>query len=117
MPVALKRSSAQPILIPAGTPITCENGLVACVTASELRVNELLAVEMFTCWQIGPPRPGDMFPRCGVCGEAAHRESRDGLELHTPVVVAEWHPLQTRSGHGWWPRSGDRQRKAPLMPS
>jgi hypothetical protein len=70
MSAALKRSSAQPILIPAGTPITCENGHVVCVTASELRVNELLAVEMFTSWQIAP-RAGDMFPRCGSCGRCS----------------------------------------------
>jgi hypothetical protein len=25
-----------------------------------------------------------MFPRCGICGGAAHRESRDGVSLHTP---------------------------------
>jgi hypothetical protein len=62
MSVALKRSTIQPTLIPAGTPITCENGHVVCVTVSELRVNELLAVEMFTSWQIAPPRAGDMFP-------------------------------------------------------
>ena len=84
MSVAFKRSGAQPILIPAGTPITCENGHVVCVTASELRVNELLAVEMFTSWQIAPPGAGDMFPRCGSCGGAAHRETRDGVSLHTP---------------------------------
>jgi hypothetical protein len=84
MSVAVKRSTIQPTLIPAGTPITCENGHVVCVTASELRVNELLAVEMFTSWQIAPPRAGDMFPRCGICGGAAHRETRDGVSLHTP---------------------------------
>ena len=83
MSVALKRS-IQPTLIPAGTPITCENGHIVCVTASELRVNELLAVEMFTSWQIAPPRAGDMFPRCGSCGGAGHRETRDGVSLHTP---------------------------------
>ena len=84
MSVALRRLSAQPILIPVATPITCESGHVVCVTASELRVNELLAVEMFTSWQIAPPSAGDMFPRCGICGGPAHRETRDGVSLHTP---------------------------------
>lgn len=55
-----------------------------CTSAVDLRVNELLAVEMFTAWQIAAPRAGDMFPRCGICGGAAHRESRDGVGLHTP---------------------------------
>jgi hypothetical protein len=74
----------QPVLIPAGTLITCEKGHRVCTTAVDLHVNELLAVEMFTNWQIAAPRAGDMFPRCGICGGAAHRESRDGVTLHTP---------------------------------
>ncbi len=78
------RHAAQPVLIPAGTPITCEEGHTVCVTATDLLVNDLLAAEMFTSWQIAPPRGGDMFPRCGICGRVAHREGRDGVTLHTP---------------------------------
>jgi hypothetical protein len=84
MATASKRAHRQPVLIPAGTPITCENGHRVCTAAVDLHVNELLAVEMFGAWQIAAPRGGDMFPRCGVCGAAAHRESRDGVTLHTP---------------------------------
>jgi hypothetical protein len=59
----------QPVLIPAGTPITCEKGHRVCTTAVDLHVNELLAVEMFTNWQIAAPRAGNMFPRLvGLCG-------------------------------------------------
>jgi hypothetical protein len=79
-----RRANRQPVLIPAGTPITSEKGHRVCTTAVDLQVNELLAVEMFTNWQIAAPRAGDMFPRCGICGAAAHRESRDGVTLHTP---------------------------------
>ena len=78
------RPAPQPVLIAAGTPITCENGHTVCVTARDLHANEPLAVEMFTRWQSAAPRVGDMFPPCGVCGAAAHREGRDGVELHTP---------------------------------
>ena len=81
---AAPRQAMQPVLIPAGTPITCESGHCVCVTAVDLLTNELLAVEMFTSWQIAPPRAGDVFARCGVCGGAAHRENRDGVTLHTP---------------------------------
>ena len=56
------------------TPLQLVHGLV----------NELLAVEMFTGWQIAAPRAGGMFPRCGMCGGAAHRETRDGVTLRTP---------------------------------
>ena len=86
MSVALKRSTIQPTLIPAGTPITCENGHVVCVTASELRVNELLAVEMFTSWQIAPPRTGDMFPRCGSCVEAQRTGRRATVLVCTRLM-------------------------------
>ena len=78
------RHAAQPVLIPAGIPITCENGHCVCVTAVDLLVNDLLAVEMFTGWQIAPPRAGDVFPSCGICGAAVHREDRGGVSLHTP---------------------------------
>jgi hypothetical protein len=78
------RPAPQPVLIPAVTPITCERGHRVCTTAVDLRVNELLAVEMFTAWQIAAPRAGDMLPRCGICGGAAHRERPDGVSLHTP---------------------------------
>jgi hypothetical protein len=84
MATASNRAHRQPVLIQAGTPITCEKGHWVCTTAVDLHVNELLAVEMFGGWQIAAPRAGDMFPRCGVCGAAAHRESRDGVTLHTP---------------------------------
>jgi len=80
----VRRFVPQPILIPAGTIITCENGRRVCTTAVDLHVNALLTAEMFTAWEIAAPRAGDMFPRCGVCGAAAHRESRDGVTLHTP---------------------------------
>jgi len=73
----------QPVVIAAGTPITCELGHTICVAATDYRANEPLAVEMFTRWQTDPPRGGDMFPRCHVCGAAAYREGRDGPELHT----------------------------------
>jgi len=84
MATALNRAARQPVLIPAGSLITCAKGHRVCTTAVDLHVNELLAVEMFTSWQIAAPRAGDMFPRCGICGGAAHRESRDGVTLHTP---------------------------------
>jgi hypothetical protein len=82
-PARAKRLAPQPVLIPTGTLITCERGHRVCTAAVDLRVNELLAVEMFTGWQIAAPRAGDMFPRCGICDGAAHRESRDGVSLHT----------------------------------
>lgn len=82
MATASNRAHRQPVLIKAGTPITCENGHRVCTAAVDLHVNELLAVEMFWGWQIAAPRAGDMFPRCGVfCG---NRESRDGVTLDTP---------------------------------
>jgi hypothetical protein len=81
---ASDRTGPQPVLIPAGTRITCENGHRVCTTAVDLHVNEVVVVEMFTAWQIAAPQPGDMFPRCGICGGAAHRENRDGVTLHTP---------------------------------
>jgi hypothetical protein len=75
---------AQPVVIAAGTPITCELGHTICVTARDWRANEPLAAELFTHWQTAAPRAGDMFPRCSVCGAVAHREVPDGVELHTP---------------------------------
>jgi hypothetical protein len=48
MATASSRANRQPVLIPAGTPITCEKGHRVCRTAVDLHVNELLAVEMFT---------------------------------------------------------------------
>ena len=51
--------------------ITRERGHRVCATAVDLRVNELLAVEMFTAWQIAAPRAGGMFLRCGICGGVA----------------------------------------------
>jgi hypothetical protein len=78
------RLAPQPVVIAAGTPITCELGHSVGVAATDLRANEPLAVEMFVHWQTAPPRAGDMFPRCGICGAPAHREGEEGLELHTP---------------------------------
>ena len=74
----------EPVVIAAGTPITCERGHTVCLTAVDYHANDALAVEMFTRWQTDPPRVGDMFPRCPICEAAAHREARDGPELHTP---------------------------------
>lgn len=39
---------------------------IVCTAAVDHHVNEPLAVEMFTNWQIAAPRAGDMFPRCGI---------------------------------------------------
>jgi hypothetical protein len=78
------KSSPQIVLIAAGTPIICELGHAVCVTASDLRPSESLAIEMFTRWQHGNPHAGDSFPPCSICGGAAHRETPDGIELHTP---------------------------------
>jgi hypothetical protein len=77
------KSSPQLVLIAAGTAITCELGHAVCVTASDLRANEQLAVEMFTRWRHATPHAGENFPPCPVCGGAAHREGPDGVELHT----------------------------------
>jgi hypothetical protein len=77
-------SSPQLALIIAGTPITCELGHAVCVTASDFRANEPLAVEKFTHWQHASPQVGERFPPCSICGGAAHRESPEGVELHTP---------------------------------
>ena len=82
--VSVARSSPQLVVIPVGTPITCELGHAVCVTASDLRPSEALAVEMFTRWQHGTPQAGEPFPPCKICGGAAHRETPDGIELHTP---------------------------------
>ena len=82
--VSVARSSPQLVLIAVGTPITCELGHAVCVTASDLRPSEALAVEMFTRWQHGTPQAGEPFPPCKICGGAAHRETPDGIELHTP---------------------------------
>ena len=46
----------QPVLIPARTPISCKLGHRVCRAAVDLRVNVLLAVEIFTGWQIAAPR-------------------------------------------------------------
>ena len=82
--VSVSISSPQLVLIAVGTPITCELGHAVCVTASDLRPSEALAVEMFTRWQHGTPQAGEPFPPCKICGGAAHRETPDGIELHTP---------------------------------
>jgi hypothetical protein len=81
--VYVARTSRQLVLIAAGTPVTCELGHPVCVTASDIRADEPLAVEMFTRWQ-HPPQSDGAFPPCSLCGGAAHREGPDGLELHTP---------------------------------
>ncbi len=54
------KSSPQIVLIAAGTPIICELGHAVCVTASDLRPSESLAIEMFTRWQHGNPHAGDL---------------------------------------------------------
>jgi hypothetical protein len=82
--MSVARSSPQLVLIAAGTPITCELGHAICVAASDLHAGEPLTVEMFTRWQHGSPHAGDPFPPCKICGGAAHRETPDGIELHTP---------------------------------
>jgi hypothetical protein len=82
--VKFTRAALQPVLIPAGTSITCELGHAVCLTASDIHANEPLAVEMFTRWQSATPHAGDTFPPCSICGGAAHRESPGGVELHTP---------------------------------
>jgi hypothetical protein len=82
--LSVARSSPQLVLIAVGTPITCELGHAVCVTASDLRPSKSLAVEMFTRWQHGTPQAGEPFPSCRICGGAAHRETPDGIELHTP---------------------------------
>jgi len=81
--VNFTEASLQPVLIAAGTTITCELGHAICVTASDLHVNEPLSVEMFTRWRSVAPRPGDTFPSCSICGAAAHKEGANGVELHT----------------------------------
>jgi hypothetical protein len=81
--VKVKNAPLQPVLIAAGTPITCELGHVVCVTASDLHANEPLTAELFTRWRRAPPQAGDAFPRCSVCQGPAHREGPDGVELHT----------------------------------
>ena len=48
MTSTVRRFAPQPILIPAGTIITCENGRRVCTTAVDLHVNALLTVEMLT---------------------------------------------------------------------
>ena len=70
-PAKAERPAPQPVLIPVGTLITCQRGHRICTTAVDLRVNDLLTIEMFTAWQIAAPCAGDMFPRCGICGGAA----------------------------------------------
>ena len=89
--VKVKSAPLQPVLIPAGTSITCELGHVVCVTASDVHANEPLAVEMFTRWRRAAPQAGDAFPRCSVCQGPAHREGREGAELHT---AEGWLPLK-----------------------
>src|SRR5438477_10550402 len=83
--VSVARSSPQLVLIAVGTPITCELGHAVCVTASDLRPSEVLAVEMFTRWQHVCPHADDPLPPCRIWGGAAHRETQGGIELHTPV--------------------------------
>jgi hypothetical protein len=74
----------RPVVVPAATQVTCDLGHVVCVTARAIRAGEPLALEMFTQWQSGAPRIGEEFPRCKVCGGAAHRQNADEVELHTP---------------------------------
>ena len=88
---------AQPVVIAAGTPITCELGHTICVTAMDCRTNAPFAAEMFTNWQTAVPHAGDMFPRCSVCGAVAHREVPEGVELHTP---AGWRSLKNALASG-----------------
>src|SRR5262245_58063834 len=73
-----------PVVIAAGTPITCELGHIICVAAMDCHANEPLAVEMFTRWQGSAPEVVQKFPVCHVCEGAAHRQGPDGVELHTP---------------------------------
>lgn len=83
MSVALRHENGD-VLIPAGTPITCDLGHIVAVAAVDLYVNHELAVEDFVWRNAKAPRAGDLFPACGVCGAAAHRETRAGAQLHTP---------------------------------
>ena len=78
------RTSLKPIIIAAGTQITCELGHTVCVTASDLHSTEPLVVDMFARWQGATPKVGAVFPACSICGGAAHREGPDGVELHAP---------------------------------
>src|SRR5688572_10228703 len=105
MSVALKRSTFQPTLIPAGTPITCENGHVVCVTVSELRVNELLAVEMFRSWQRRalqrPYHDLKLSPcyRCCIGPRVAQREFSYHGRAHVPPRKPDVDAGDTSRGH------------------
>ena len=83
--------SLGPVVLATGTQITCPLGHTVCVVAREIRSHEPLALEMFERWQGAPPRLGESFPRCRVCGSEAQRGKGDEIELHTP---AGWHSLK-----------------------
>jgi len=80
-----------PVVIAAGTPITCEFRDTICVAAVDCCADQPVAVGMFTRWQGSAPRVGDAFPRCRVCEGSAFREGRGGVELHTPEI---WQSLR-----------------------
>ena len=73
-----------PVHIPISTPITCERGHVVAVVARDLPLGHELAVEDFVWRNATHPQAGDYFPACSVCSAPAHRETRVGVQLHTP---------------------------------
>ena len=84
MGALLKAEVLQPVLIAAGTPITCGHGHIVAVVAHDLHVNQELATDDLLWRNAKPPRAGDLFPSCAVCGAPAHRESPLGAQLSAP---------------------------------
>lgn len=72
-----------PVHLPRGVSVTCPEGHIVAVTAADLRVGHQLAVEDFFWRNAVPPRAGDLFPTCSICGGPALRETRQGVQLHT----------------------------------